>query len=185
MFPNLNSLKISGADVLPLIEGGKGCCVTNGNTSGAWAEAGGIGTISGVNPDSYDSNGVIIPQTYSGKTRIERHQELINYAIEGGVQQAKIAHDMRKDNGRIHVNILWEMGGAETVLKGILEKSKGLVHGITCGAGMPYKLGDICASFGVYYYPIISSARAFKILYKRAYSRSAEWLGGVVYEDPW
>ncbi len=185
MFPTLNSLKISGADVLPLIEGGKGCCVTNGNTSGAWAEAGGIGTISGVNPDSYDSNGIIIPQTYSGKTRIERHQELINYAIEGGVQQAKIAHDMRKDNGRIHVNILWEMGGAETVLKGILEKSKGLVHGITCGAGMPYKLGDICASFGVYYYPIISSARAFKILYKRAYSRSAEWLGGVVYEDPW
>ena len=185
MFPSLNSLKISGADVLPLIEGGKGCCVTNGNTSGAWAEAGGIGTISGVNPDSYDSNGIIIPQTYFGKTRIERHQELINYAIEGGVQQAKIAHDIRKDNGRIHVNILWEMGGAETVLKGILEKSKGLVHGITCGAGMPYKLGDICASFGVYYYPIISSARAFKILYKRAYSRSAEWLGGVVYEDPW
>lgn len=185
MFPTLNSLRISGADVLPLIEGGKGCCVTNGNTSGAWAEAGGIGTISGVNPDSYDSNGIIIPQTYSGKTRIERHQELINYAIEGGVQQAKIAHEMRKDNGRIHVNILWEMGGAETVLKGILEKSKGLVHGITCGAGMPYKLGDICASFGVYYYPIISSARAFKILYKRAYSRSAEWLGGVVYEDPW
>ena len=185
MFPTLNSLKISGADVLPLIEGGKGCCVTNGNTSGAWAEAGGIGTISGVNPDSYDSNGIIIPQTYSGKTRIERHQELINYAIEGGVQQAKIAHDMRKDNGRIHVNILWEMGGAETVLKGILEKSKGLVHGITCGAGMPYKLGDICASFGVYYYPIISSARAFKILYKRAYVRSKDWLGGVVYEDPW
>jgi len=185
LFPSLNSLKISGADVLPLIEGGKGCCVTNGNTSGAWAEAGGIGTISGVNPDSYDSNGVIIPQTYSGKTRIERHQELINYAIEGGVQQAKIAHDMRKDNGRIHINILWEMGGAETVLKGILEKSKGLVHGITCGAGMPYKLGDICASYGVYYYPIISSARAFKILYKRAYSRSAKWLGGVVYEDPW
>ena len=33
---------------------------------------------------------------------------------------------MRKDNGRIHVNILWEMGGAETVLKGILEKSKNI-----------------------------------------------------------
>ena len=46
MFPSLDSLKISGADVLPLIEGGKGCCVNNGNTSGAWAEAGGIGTIS-------------------------------------------------------------------------------------------------------------------------------------------
>ena len=185
MFPNLNSLKISGADVLPLIEGGKGVAVTSGQSSGAWAEAGGVGTISGVNADSYDSQGDIIPQIYSGKTRIDRHRELINYAIEGGVQQAQIAHEVRKNKGRIHVNILWEMGGAEEVLLGILNKTKGLVHGVTCGAGMPYRLGDICASFGVYYYPIISSARAFKILYKRAYVRSAQWLGGVVYEDPW
>lgn len=185
MFPKLNSLKISGADVLPLIEGGKGVAITSGKSSGAWAEAGGVGTISGVNADSYDSQGQIIPQIYSGKTRIERHQELINYAIDGGIQQAKIAHDIRKNNGRIHVNILWEMGGAEAVLLGILKKTKGIVHGVTCGAGMPYKLGDICASFGVYYYPIISSARAFKILYKRAYTRSVKWLGGVVYEDPW
>ena len=35
-----------------------------------------------VNADSYDSQGQIIPQIYSGKTRIERHQELINYAID-------------------------------------------------------------------------------------------------------
>ena len=185
MFPSLNSLKISGADVLPLIEGGKGVAVTSGKSSGAWAEAGGVGTISGVNADSYDSQGNIIPQIYSGKTRIERHKELINYAIDGGVQQAQIAHEVRKNNGRIHINILWEMGGAEEVLLGILRKTKGIVHGVTCGAGMPYRLGDICASFGVYYYPIISSARAFKILYKRAYVRSAKWLGGVVYEDPW
>ena len=82
MFPSLNSLKISGADVLPLIEGGKGVAVTSGKSSGAWAEAGGVGTISGVNADSYDSQGNIIPQIYSGKTRIERHKELINYAIE-------------------------------------------------------------------------------------------------------
>jgi len=185
LFPSLNSLKISGADVLPLIEGGKGVAVTSGKSSGAWAEAGGVGTISGVNADSYDSQGNIIPQIYSGKTRIERHKELINYAIDGGVQQAQIAHEVRKNNGRIHINILWEMGGAEEVLLGILRKTKGIVHGVTCGAGMPYRLGDICASFGVYYYPIISSARAFKILYKRAYVRSAKWLGGVVYEDPW
>ena len=185
MFPKLNSLKISGADVLPLIEGGKGVAVTSGRSSGAWAEAGGVGTISGVNADSYDSQGNIIPQIYTGKTRVERHKELISYAIDGGVQQAQIAHEVRKNNGRIHINILWEMGGAEEVLLGILKKTKGIVHGVTCGAGMPYRLGDICASFGVYYYPIISSARAFKILYKRAYVRSAKWLGGVVYEDPW
>ena len=60
MFPKLNSLKISGADVLPLIEGGKGVSITTGASSGAWAEAGGVGTFSGVNADSYDKKGNII-----------------------------------------------------------------------------------------------------------------------------
>ncbi|HFD15200.1 MAG TPA: nitronate monooxygenase, partial [Rhodospirillales bacterium] len=33
--------------------------------------------------------------------------------------------------------------------------------------------------------PIVSSARAFRALWKRAYHRFSDWLGAVVYEDPW
>ena len=58
----LNSIRMSGHDVLPLVEGGKGVAITNGECSGAWAAAGGIGTFSGVNADSYDDNGRVIPQ---------------------------------------------------------------------------------------------------------------------------
>jgi hypothetical protein len=50
---------------------------------------------------------------------------------------------------------------------------------------MPYKVSEICASYKVHYHPIVSSARAFRALWKRAYHRFPEWLGGVVYEDPW
>jgi hypothetical protein len=50
---------------------------------------------------------------------------------------------------------------------------------------MPYKIAEICARYGVYYYPIVSSTRAFRALWKRAYHKFREWLGGVVYEDPW
>jgi hypothetical protein len=50
---------------------------------------------------------------------------------------------------------------------------------------MPYKLSEIAAQYGVYYLPIISSARAFRALWKRAYHKVPEWLGAVVYEDPW
>jgi NAD(P)H-dependent flavin oxidoreductase YrpB (nitropropane dioxygenase family) len=89
------------------------------------------------------------------------------------------------NNGRIHVNVLWEMGGAERVLTGILEGAPGLVHGVTCGAGMPYRLGDLAAHYKVHYHPIISSARAFSALWKRAYNKTSNWLGSVVYEDPW
>ncbi|MBV9016454.1 MAG: nitronate monooxygenase, partial [Alphaproteobacteria bacterium] len=71
------------------------------------------------------------------------------------------------------------------VLHGVLEGAHGLIDGVTCGAGMPYRIAEICARYGVYYYPIVSSGRAFRALWKRAYHKFRDWLGGVVYEDPW
>ena len=47
--------------------------------------AGGVGTFSAVNADSYDSDGRPIPQLYHGKTRRERHEELVRYAIRRGL----------------------------------------------------------------------------------------------------
>jgi nitronate monooxygenase len=181
----INAIRMGGVDVLPLVEGGKGVAISNGASSGSWAGTGGVGTFSAVNADSYDDIGKPIPQTYSGRTRRERHEELIAYAIRGGITQAQKAYELAGKQGRIHANILWEMGGAERVITGVLEGAKGLINGLTCGAGMPYRLSDIAQKFNVYYYPIVSSARAFNALWKRAYSRAANLLGGVVYEDPW
>ncbi len=182
---NLKPLKMSGKEVLPLVEGGKGVAVSNGESSGAWAAAGGIGTFSAVNADRVDENGNIIRTVYHGKSRRERFEELVAQAIEGGIAQARIAHDIAGGEGRIHANILWEMGGAERVLRGVLEGAKGLIHGVTCGAGMPFRLAPIAAEFQVWYYPIVSSARAFRALWLRSYRKYPEWLGAVVYEDPW
>ncbi len=181
----LNPIILSGKEVLPLIEGGKGIAVSSGQSSGAWAAAGGVATFSGVNADSFDDDGNIIPQVYHGRTRRDRHEELVAYGIQGGITQAQIAHELAGGEGRIHMNVLWEMGGAERILHGVLEGTKGLIHGITCGAGMPYRIAQIASDYKVHYYPIISSARAFRALWKRAYHKFSDWLGGVVYEDPW
>ncbi len=182
---SLKPLLISGREVLPIIEGGKGVAVSNGFSAGAFAAAGCVGTVSGVNADSYGDDGAVIPQIYHGKTRRERWRELIAYAIRGGIAQVKIAHEKSAGKGCIHVNVLWEAGGTPEVLKGILDGAKGLVHGVTCGAGMPYKVAEIVSAYGVYYHPITSSARAFRALWKRAYHKYSEFLGSVVYEDPW
>ncbi len=181
----LNAIRMGGAEILPLVEGGKGVSISNGISSGHWAAAGGIGTFSAVNADSFDAAGRRIPQTYHGRTRTERHEELVAYAIKGALTQARRAYELASGAGRIHANILWEMGAAERIITEVLEQARGIIAGITCGAGMPYRLSDIAARFEVYYYPIISSARAFNALWKRAYHKTAELLGGVVYEDPW
>lgn len=181
----LNSMQMSGKDALPLIEGGKGVAVSTGESSGAWAKAGGVGTFSAVNADYIDESGQIVRTIYEGKSRKARFEELVAQGIRGGIKQAKIAHEVSEGNGRIHMNVLWEMGGAERVLHGVLEGAKGLIHGVTCGAGMPFRLAPLAEHYKVHYYPIVSSARAFRALWLRSYRKHKEWLGGVVYEDPW
>ncbi len=236
----LNPIMISGKEVIPIIEGGKGVAVSDGRSSGAFANAGAVGTISGVFADIVDSNGTVVPKVYTKRARPDRQKELIEMSIKGGISQARIAHEMSDGKGRIHMNVLWEMGGSIPILEGVMnscenvlttlkEKApekyqdkieavgqrvqqtlgslrfqyhkrikdsapmvegmfgevKNLVHGITCGAGMPYKLAEVASHYGMYYYPIVSSARAFRALWLRSYKNCAEFLGGVVYEDPW
>lgn len=185
MLKKIKSLSISGVNCLPIIEGGKGVGITTGQTAGYFAKAGAVGTFSGVNADYIDENGKFVPLKYKTHTRREKHEELIDYSIKGGIAQAKIACDIAGKSGRIHINVLWEMGGAEKVLHGILEGAKDLIHGVTCGAGMPYRLSEIAEKYKVYYYPIVSSMRAFRALWKRSYSKAKTLLGGVVYECPW
>ncbi|MFT6106376.1 MAG: NAD(P)H-dependent flavin oxidoreductase YrpB (nitropropane dioxygenase family) [Rickettsiales bacterium] len=185
MLKAIKSSKVSNRVCLPIIEGGKGIGVTSGITAGEFAKAGAVGTFSGVNADYYDENGKLVPVIYRGQTRKDRHQELIDYGISGGIAQARIAHDVAGGKGAIHMNVLWEMGGAEEILHGVLEGAKGLIHGITCGAGMPYRLSEIAKKYNVHFYPIVSSMRAFRALWKRSYSKEAHLIGGVVYECPW
>lgn len=185
VFKGLKPIIYGGREVWPLVEGGKGVSATNHASSAAWAAAGGIGTISAVNADSYDVDGNIVAQIYHGRTRAERHEELVAYAIAGATEQVKRAHAMAGGRGAVNINVLWEMGGAQRVLEGVLANCPGLVTGVTCGAGMPYKLSEIAARHNVFYLPIISSARAFRALWKRAYHKVPHLLGAVVYEDPW
>jgi NAD(P)H-dependent flavin oxidoreductase YrpB (nitropropane dioxygenase family) len=185
VFKGLTPIVYGGREVWPLVEGGKGVSATNHASAGAWAAAGGIGTVSAVNADSYDPEGRIVPQIYRALTRRERHEELVQYAIDGAVAQVQRAWEIASGRGAININVLWEMGGAQRVLEGVLERTKGLVAGVTCGAGMPYKLSEIAAHHQVSYLPIVSSGRAFRALWKRAYSKASEWLSAVVYEDPW
>lgn len=184
---NLKKIVLSGKEVWPIIEGGKGIGASDGRSAGAFASAGAVGTISGASTMGFsESDGKYIPHTYSGKTRSMKHKELVDQTIEHTVDHIDLAHRTSQGRGAIHMNVLWEMGGSEAILYGVLSKVKGKLDGITCGAGMPYSLLEIACKHEIYCYPIVSSMRAFRILWKRAYSKCPrEFLGGVVYEDPW
>ena len=121
---DLKPLSLSGCEAWPLVEGGKGIAVSDGASAGAWAHAGGVGTFSGVFCDVRDASGRLIPFSPKGKTRAERQLELAEYAIAGAVQQARIAFETAAGRGRIHMNLLWEMGGCEKIIEEVLEKTR-------------------------------------------------------------
>ena len=181
----LQPILIAGKEVLPIFEGGKGISVSSGLTSGSFAKENAIGTFSAVMPEFVDENGEIHLFKATTFTRKERHEELVSFSIKAAISQARRAFDISGKMGKIHMNVLWEMGGAKRVLEGVLEKAKDVISGVTCGAGMPYQLADIAKKYETYYFPIVSSARALRALWKRSYHKAANLLGGVVYECPW
>ena len=111
MLNGLAAVTMGGRQVLPLVEGGKGVAATNHLSSGAWARAGGVGTISAVNADSYDPTGRIIPQIYAALSRRDRHEELVGYAIEGAVQQVQRAYGAKnaKPTAKQKESFLWDL----------------------------------------------------------------------------
>src|SRR4051794_36583622 len=97
LFKGLKPILYAGKEVWPLIEGGKGVSATNHASSGAWAAAGGIGTVSAVNADSYDAECRIIPQVYEALTRRDRHEELVQYKIAEAVSEGQRGQPRRTD----------------------------------------------------------------------------------------
>src|SRR3546814_14597309 len=111
-------------------------------------------------------------------------EELIQYAIDGAVEQVRRAFELAGGKGAININVLWEMGGAQRVLNGVLDRTRGMVAGVTCGAGMPYKLSEIAASYEVSSLPLLSSSRAFRSPWQRAFRTASALLAAMVFYDP-
>lgn len=181
----LKLLDLCGKNIFPLFEGGRGVNVSNGHTAGAWAKENCVGTFSAVFPDIYDEKGNICNPEITARSRIERHKQMMEQAVDGCISQAQIAHEISGGNGLINMNVLWELADSQYLIKNVLERAKGLINGVVSGAGLPIKLAELTSQFKVFYYPIVSSGRALQILIKRGYDKYKEYMGGVIYEDPW
>lgn len=190
----LNKVMISGKYVDPLVEGGKGVNASNGFSSGAWAACGGVGTLSSTYAFNMNDDGHIkcaplsSSSSWISEDRYGRFHELTERAIEGGISQINIASKIMSESlnpGALNINVLWECSGIPQILDGILSRVGHLVDGVVCGAGLPFDLAEITSRYNTYYNPIVSSALAFNILWRKSYHKFKDWLGSVVYECPW
>ncbi len=181
----INAIRMGGVDVLPIVEGGKGVSISTGVTSGHWAAGGGAGRSALSTPTASTRTG---PGCRRSITAAPAASGTRNWcSTPFAAASPRPGRRMRLPAGRdVSTPTSYGRWAAPSGSSpGCWKDAKGLIHGLTCGAGMPYRLSDIAAKFNVHYYPIVSSSRAFSALWKRAYSKAASLLGGVVYEDPW
>lgn len=162
----MNQLNINGLIAnLPIVQGGMGIGVSLSGLASAVANQGGIGVISAV----------AIGMTDPGYKNNLRESNII--ALRKEIQKAK-----KLSNGVIGVNIMMAVTDFDNLLNVALEEKIDIVF---VGAGLP--IGSIFEKFKnspTKFVPIVSSARAAKIIFQHWSDKFSRIPDGVVIEGP-
>ena len=144
-------------------QGGMGVGISLASLAKAVAKRGGIGTIS--------SAGLAAIVSKRLGRRVDVRQAA---AIE--------VADSKKDGGYVAINIMVALHQAFT--DSILGAIDGGVDALILGAGLPTNLPDSLAKSDVALIPIVSSAKALRIIYKRWTDRLKRTPDAVILEGP-
>ena len=150
----------------PIIQGGMGVGISLGNLAGTVAKNGAIGVISmadvGYLEDDFKKN------------PMEANRR-------GFKKEVEKARSIAQNNGIVAVNIMRALSNFEEYVKMAVEEK---VDSIIVGAGMPLNLPELVKGSGILIAPIVSSARALKLILKKwinSYQRLPDF---IVLEGP-
>lgn len=134
---------------IPIIQGGMGVGVSLSGLAGNVARQGGIGVISTVNAGY-------------------REEDFLTNPVEANLRalkkEIKRAREISQGRGMIAVNIMTAVSHYDLTAQCAVEAG---VDMIISGAGLPMKLPEFTKDKGVLAVPIVSSARAAKLLIKQ------------------
>lgn len=145
---------------IPIIQGGMGVGVSLGNLAGHVALCGGIGIISSVN---------------AGYREEDFHTNPRQANLRALEQEIKKAKEIADGHGLVGVNIMTAVTGYEETVKTAVAAGADV---IISGAGLPMKLPEYLAGSDTLCAPIVSSARAAKLLlnqYQKRYQTKPDF----------
>lgn len=171
------SLKIGTHMIeVPILQGGMGLGISWDKLAGTVSKVGGLGIVSSVGTGYYKNN------KYSKKDINERPFTEKNFYSKEGLEA--IYKNARKICGKkpLGVNILYAINDYTRVLKDACEIGFDI---IITGAGLPTNMPEFTKDFkNVALVPIVSSAKALKIICKRWKQRYDRLPDAVIVEGP-
>ncbi|MBL0708591.1 MAG: nitronate monooxygenase [Sulfurimonas sp.] len=174
---NFKSLKI-GKYVIekPIVQGGMGIGISWDRLAGNVSKEGGLGVISSVGTGYYED------KAYANKLVSNRPLSESNFYSKDGFD--KIIKNARKISGDkpLAANILYAINGYGDVVRNACESG---IDIIITGAGLPTNMPEFTEGYpDVALVPIVSSAKALKIICKRWQKRYNRLPDAVVLEGP-
>ena len=171
------SLKIGKHVIeIPIVQGGMGVGISWDKLAGNVSKEGGLGVISSVGTGYYEN------KTYVNKLVAQRPLEVENFYSKEALSE--IFSNARKICGDkpLAVNVLYAINDYGRVVKDSCEAGADIV--IT-GAGLPTNMPEFTADYpDVALVPIVSSAKALKIICKRWQKRYDRLPDAVILEGP-
>lgn len=162
---NIPTLQIGDLKICPpIIQGGMGIRVSGANLASAVANEGCAGVIASVGLGDFEN------------VSASKFVEVNNVGLRDVVRKARA-----QSNGVIGVNVMVVLSNYEELIKICVEES---VDMIICGSGLPLDLPKLTAGSNIKLIPIVSSARAFNIIYKKWKQNYNKVPDAVILEGP-
>lgn len=162
---NLPTLKIGDLEINPpFVQGGMGVRVSRANLASAVANQGCVGVIAGVGLGKFED----LP----GRDYVRVSEDALREEIRKAREQSR---------GVIGVNILVASSNYENLVRAAVDEKVDL---IISGAGLPIDLPRLANGSNVKLLPIVSSAKAFRIICKKWEKNFKRRPDAVVVEGP-
>jgi nitronate monooxygenase len=165
MISQIPTLKIGNLEINPpIIQGGMGVRVSMSGLASAVANEGCAGIIASVGLGMYEN------------LKASDFVKVNNDALRREIRTAR-----SKTKGIIGVNVMVVLSNYEDLVRVCVEEK---VDMIICGSGLPMDLPKLTAGSGIKLIPIVSSARAFNIIYRKWKQNYQRVPDAVILEGP-
>ncbi len=175
----LKPWRIGGKDLIPVVQGGMGVCVSAGGLAGTVARLGGVGTLSSVDLRR------LHPDLMAQTRHLDKEpnaRALIDAAnLEALDREIQLARQLAQGNGLIAVNVMKALSAYEDYVRQALTSG---ADALVVGAGLPLDLPELARDYpNAVLIPILSDARGVQLLVRK-WQKKGRLPDAIVIEHP-